>query len=62
MGFAQIKLPLDSAARLILELSIPKQLVDVLPLGGNQEDLYVIVKLDQLAMVVVAVAAMLDMS
>ena len=44
-GFAQIELPLDSAARLVLELSIPKELVDMLSLGGNQKKLYLIVKL-----------------
>jgi hypothetical protein len=45
MRLAQIELPLDPAPRLVLQLAAPKEIVDLLPLGGDQLKFDLIVKL-----------------
>ena len=45
MSFAQIKFPLDAAPRLVLQFTAPIEIVNSLPLGGDQQALYFVVKL-----------------
>ena len=43
LRFAQIEFPFDPAPRLILQLPLPIQVVDLLPLGGDQQTFNLIV-------------------
>jgi hypothetical protein len=45
MSFAHIELPLDAAARLIIQFAIAKEVVDPLPLCGNELAFDFVVKL-----------------
>jgi hypothetical protein len=60
MRLAQIELPLDPAPRLVLQLPAPKEIVDLLPLGGDQLKFDLIVKLRELPVVLVTVVSVLD--
>src|SRR5260370_7531302 len=60
MRLAQIELSLDPAPRLVLELAVAKQLVDLVSLGGDQLTFDLVVKLRELSVAVVAIASALD--
>jgi hypothetical protein len=60
MRLAQIELPLDPAPRLVLQLTAPEEIVDLLPFGGDQLKFDLIVKLGELPVVVVTVVSVLD--
>jgi len=45
MSFAQIKLSLDTAPRLVLQFAAAKEVVDSRPLGGDQQAFNFVVKL-----------------
>ena len=49
MSFAQIKFPLDAASRLVLQFTAPIEIVNSLPLGGDQQALYFVMKLAMLS-------------
>src|SRR3954468_18647328 len=61
LGLAQIELTLDPPPRLVLELAAAEEIVDVLPLGLDQQELDIAVQLDQLLVRGVAIAAVLRM-
>jgi hypothetical protein len=44
-SFAQIKLSLDTAPRLVLQLAAAKEVINPPPLGGDQQAFYFVVKL-----------------
>jgi len=44
-SFAQIKLSLDTAPRLVLQLAAAKEVINPRPLGGDQQAFYFVVKL-----------------
>jgi hypothetical protein len=48
MRLAEIEFPLDPAPRLVLQFSALIEIVDLLPLGGNQLKFDLIVKLGEL--------------
>ncbi len=61
MRLAQIELTLDLATRLVLQLAAAEKVVGLLPLGGDQEEFDLGVKLCELFVSIIAVAAVLDM-
>src|SRR3954451_5664706 len=61
LGLAQIELTLDPSPRLVLELTAAEEIVDVLPLGLDQQELDIAVQLDELLVPGVAIAAVLGM-
>src|SRR3954447_24571249 len=61
LGLAQVELTLDPSPRLVLELAAAEEIVDVLPLGLDQQELDIAVQLDELLVRGVAVAAALGM-
>src|SRR3954453_20303403 len=61
LGLAQIELTLDPSPRLVLELAAAEEIVDVLPLGLDQQELDIAVQLDELLVRGVAIAAVLGM-
>src|SRR6476659_467912 len=61
LGLAQIEVALDPSPRLVLELTAAEEIVDVLPLGLDQQELNIAVQLDELLVRGVAIAAVLGM-
>ena len=61
LGLPQIKLTLDPSPRLVLELAAAEEIVDMLPLGLDQQELDIAVQLDELLVRGVAIAAVLGM-
>ncbi len=57
LGLAQIELALDPPPRLVLELAVAEEIVDVLPLGLDQQQLDIAVQIGELLVRGVAVAA-----
>src|SRR5205085_1854338 len=58
---AQIELALDPAPRLVFDLAVAEQIVDVLALGCDQLELDLIVQVGELAVLSPLGASMLDM-
>ena len=60
MCFAHIKLAFDPPPHLILELTPAKKLIDLLPLGGEQQKLNLVAKFNMLSVAVVTIDSILD--
>src|SRR5262249_47337665 len=60
MRLAQIELTLDAAPRLVVELAVAKQVVDVLAFRGDQLELDIVVDVRELAVPLCAVGPMVD--
>src|SRR5579883_2189605 len=61
IGLAQVELALDAAPRLVLELAVAEEIVDLLPLPFDEQQLDLVVQLAQPPMAVIAIAAVDDM-
>ena len=61
LRFAQIQLAFDTATRLVLELSLAKQIVDVVALRCDQQQFKLVVQVAQRSMGVFVVAAVVDL-
>ena len=61
MRLAQVEFALDPASRFVFQLAVAEKVVGLLPLGGDQTEFDLVVKLGELFVPVIAVAVMLDM-
>ena len=61
MRLAQIEFALDAAPRFVRELTVAEKIVRPLPLGGDQKQFDLVVKLGELFVPIIAVASVLDM-
>lgn len=60
MCFTHVELALDPPPRFILQPAAAIELINLLPLGGEQQELNLVAKLDVLTVAVVAIASVLD--
>jgi hypothetical protein len=61
MRLTQIKFALDPASRFVFQLAAAEKVVGPLPLGGDQKEFDLVVKLGELFVLVIAVATVLNM-
>ena len=61
MRLTQIEFALDPASRFVFQLAAAEKVVCLLPLGGDQKEFDLVVKLGELFVPIIAVAAVLDM-
>ena len=60
MCFTHVELALDPPPRFILQPAAAIELINLLPLGGEQQELNLVAKLDVLTVAVVAIASVFD--
>ena len=61
MRLSQIEFALDPASRFVFQLAAVEKVVGLLPLGGDQKEFDLVMKLGELFVPIIAVAAVLDM-